>query len=264
MSTPFDLESLELLKSLNLKRLKISSGEITNAPLLLAAARTGLPIVLSTGMADLAEVERALGVLAYGYLNPAAKPSGVASFRKAFLAEEGARVVRERVTLLHCTTEYPAPVAAINVFAMDTLAARFGTAVGLSDHSTGIAASVAAAARGASVIEKHLTLDKNLPGPDQKASLEPAEFAGLVKMLRDAEASLGSSEKKPVICELKNIGVARKSLVAGEKIKKGERFTEKNLTAKRPGGGISPMQYWDWLGRRADKDLKRDEPVGAS
>ncbi len=264
LSTPFDLKSLELLTALGLKRLKIPSGEITNAPLLLAASRTGLPVIVSTGMTDLNDIERALGALAFGYLNRYAKPAGQADFEKAFYSAKGAAVLREKVTLLHCTTEYPAPFEAIHLFAMDTLRARFGLSVGLSDHSVGIAASVAAAARGAQVIEKHLTLDKKLPGPDHRASLSPSEFSELVQMVRQVEVLLGSSEKKPADCEIKNRMVARKSLVAKEDIRKGERFTEKNLTAKRPGSGLSPMQYWDLIGKTAKKSFKRDEAVEVS
>ncbi|WP_018132195.1 N-acetylneuraminate synthase [Effusibacillus pohliae] len=261
LSTPFDLESVDLLAyRFDLPRLKIASSEITNAPLLLNAARSGKPIILSTGMSTLGEVEMALGVLAFGYTKPDVTPS-LAAFCQAFCSEEGQRALQERVILLHCTTEYPAPVRDVNLRAMDTLQAAFGLPVGLSDHTSGIAIPIAAVARGAVVIEKHFTLDRDLPGPDHKASLEPEELKAMVRSIREVEEALGSARKYPAGSEFKNMVAARKSLVAARIIEKGELFTEHNLTIKRPGDGISPMLYWEWLGKQAKKNYQADEKV---
>lgn len=260
MSTPFDLESVDLLASLGVVRLKISSGEITNAPLLLQAARTGLPVIMSTGMATLGEVEVALGVLAYGYLGLKAKPS-LTGFQEAFQTSSGQSQLLEKVTLLHCTTEYPAPFGEVNLRAMDTLRAAFGLSAGYSDHTPGITIPIAAVARGAAVIEKHFTLDKNLPGPDHRASLEPEELKAMVRAIRQVEAALGSGVKIPSSSELKNKAIARKSLAAKRFIRKGEIFSEENLTSKRPGTGISPCHYWDWIGKIAERDYLPDELV---
>jgi N-acetylneuraminate synthase len=261
LSTPFDLPSLDLLvETFDVPRLKLPSGEITNAPLLLKAARSGKPIVMSTGMCTLGEVEQALGVLAFGYLNPSTAPS-LTAFQEAFLSPEGQRILQERVTLLHCTTEYPAPFEDVNLRAMDTLGHAFGLSVGFSDHTTGIAVPVAAVARGAQVIEKHFTLDRSLPGPDHRASLEPAELEAMVCSIREVEAALGRSLKLPAPSELKNKPIGRKSLVAARAIQAGEVFTEANLTAKRPGTGLSPMHLWDLLGTWAERDYQEDEAI---
>jgi N-acetylneuraminate synthase len=260
MSTPFDEESVDFLVKLGVARLKVASGEITNAPLLLKMARTGLPMILSTGMSDLGDVEAALGVLAFGYLNWQEKPSR-SGFQRAMAGPEGQRILKERVILLHCTTQYPAPFTDVNLRAMDTLADAFGLPVGYSDHTPGIAIAIAAAARGAVVIEKHFTLDKNLPGPDHQASLEPAELTDMIQGIREVEAALGNPSKLPAASELENCKIARKSLVAARHIRKGERFSEENLTSKRPGNGISPLSYWDWIGKVAEKDYQPDEII---
>jgi N-acetylneuraminate synthase len=260
LSTPFDLESVELLVRLGVPRLKISSGEITNAPLLLKAAGTGLPVILSTGMSTLGEVETALGVLACGYLGGEESPSR-AGFARAFGRPEGQRALREKVVLLHCTTEYPAAWEEVNLRAMDTLAAAFGLPAGYSDHTPGITVALAAAARGAAVLEKHFTLDKSLPGPDHRASLDPAELAALVQGVRQVETALGQAGKYPTPSEWPNREVVRRSLMAACPIRRGEVFTEANLSAKRPGGGVSPLYFWDWLGRRAEKDYQTDEAI---
>ncbi|HEX3032070.1 MAG TPA: N-acetylneuraminate synthase [Bacillota bacterium] len=261
LSTPFDLESVDLLsRTFDLPLLKLASGEITNAPLLLSAARTGKAVILSTGMSTLGEVEAALGVLAFGYTQGEAAPS-LEAFQQAYISVEGQKALQEKVRLLHCTTEYPAAYEDVNLRMMDTLKAAFGLPVGLSDHTQGIAIPVAAAARGASIIEKHFTLDCNLPGPDHKASLEPAELASMIRQIRQVEAALGTSLKRPVGAELKNKNVARKSLVAARDIKQGELFTPENLAVKRPGDGVSPMNYWEALGKRAEKDYVQDELV---
>jgi N-acetylneuraminate synthase len=261
VSTPFDLDSVDFLANkLNVSKLKIPSGEITNAPLLLKAAHTGKPVILSTGMSTLGEVEFALGVLAFGYCKLTDKPS-TASFKKALASPTGQDALNEKVSLLHCTTEYPAPFEEVNLKVIDTLKQAFGLTVGYSDHTEGIAVSIAAVARGASVIEKHFTIDKNLPGPDHKASLEPDELYNMVKSIRQVELALGTSIKLPTPAEGKNAGVARKSLVALREIKKGEVFTESNLGIKRPGTGVSPCYYWDYLGKKANRYYKMDEVI---
>lgn len=256
LSTPFDTESVQLLVELGVSRLKIPSGEITNAPLLLSVARTGLPVILSTGMSTLGDVERSLSVLALGYTGGVPKQR---AFTEAYMSREGQAALRERVTLLHCTTEYPAPLSDVNLSAIDTLHAAFRLPVGYSDHTEGIVIPVAAVARGACIIEKHFTLDRSLPGPDHKASLEPEELNALVQVIRRVAEALGSPIKTPAHVELKNMDIARKSLVAAHPIAKGEVFTEENLAVKRPGGGRSPMEYWDVLGTIAQRDYGQDE-----
>ena len=263
LSTPFDLESLAMLAScFDLSRIKLGSGEITNAPLLLAAARSDKPVILSTGMSDLGDVEDALAVLAFGYSCGGAAPS-LAAFEAAYCSDAGQSALSDKVTLLHCTTEYPAPLAEVNLRAMGTLRQAFGLPVGYSDHTAGIAVAIAAAALGATVIEKHFTLDRNLPGPDHQASLEPDELQQMVRSIRDVGAALGSSVKQPASSELGNRTVARKSLVAARPVGEGERFSADNLTVKRPGGGISPMRYWEWLGKTAERDYQADDQVGS-
>ncbi|NLI76641.1 MAG: N-acetylneuraminate synthase [Candidatus Riflebacteria bacterium] len=372
LSTPFDEESLrELVEDYRLPMLKIASGEITNPLLLLPAARSGCRLILSTGMATLAEVETALGIIAYGratggratrgHPTSADAPPSLEAFREAYRLAQAARPgpwpswfsaagfpatdpeadpphsglaadsgdmipnalsvasrsrspgnaphptgmpssshrpgcrppsrrragspplpdLRARVagppargasplpaltgldgiSLLHCTTEYPAPFAEVNLRAMDTLRAAFGLEVGLSDHTEGIAISLAAVARGATIIEKHFTLDRTLPGPDHQASLDPAGLRALVMGIRAVEAALGSSAKIPSEAEIHNMAVARKSLVALRPIAKGAPYTPANLGAKRPGTGVSPLRYYEFLGRRAPRDLAADELV---
>ncbi|EAR23501.1 N-acetylneuraminate synthase [Nitrococcus mobilis] len=261
LSTPFDRQSARfLICELGLERIKLASGEITNAPLLLAVAQLGKPVILSTGMSTLAEVENALGVLAFGYLGSLAPPDG-AVFRDAFVSSAGQSMLAERVSLLHCTTEYPAPFEQVNLRTMDTLAVAFSLPVGLSDHTLGIAVPIAAVARGACIIEKHFTLDKTMPGPDHRASLEPAELAAMVSGIRQVEAALGSPVKRPSQAELSNRSVARKSLVALRPVQRGEVFSDGNLGCKRPGQGLSPFMFWDTLGRAAVRDFDEDEPI---
>lgn len=261
LSTPFDPESLALLiTKFDLPRIKIPSGEITNAPFLLSIAQTGKPVILSTGMSTLGDIELALGVLAFGYCMHDAGPS-VAGFESAYASAAGQQALRENVTLLHCTTEYPAPFQDVNLRAMKTMAEAFGLALGYSDHTQGIAIPVAAVALGATLIEKHFTLDRKLPGPDHQASLEPGELKDMVQAIRQVEMALGSGRKLPAPSELGNRSVARKSLVAACRIGKGEAFTTDNLAAKRPGDGISPAHYWEWLGKIADRDYAPDEKV---
>ncbi|ABQ28229.1 N-acetylneuraminate synthase [Geotalea uraniireducens] len=262
LSTPFDFDSLEMLaRTFDLPRLKLPSGEITNAPLLLRAARTGKPVILSTGMSTLGEVEAALGVLAFGYAARKDAAPSPAAFREAYGSAAGQEALERNMVLLHCTTEYPAPFDEVNLRAMDTLQDAFGLPVGFSDHTTGVAVPIAAAARGAMVIEKHFTLGRDLPGPDHKASLEPGELTEMVKAIRQVELALGSRLKAPTMSESKNMSVARKSLVAAEPIRTGDFFTGKNVAVKRPGNGMSPFLYWDVLGKRASMNFERDEVI---
>ncbi|WP_418113759.1 N-acetylneuraminate synthase [Vibrio scophthalmi] len=262
LSTAFDSESLSfLVNDLGLKTLKLPSGEITNAPLILEHARTGCDIILSTGMATLAEVEDALGVIAFGLTKDKDVQPTSFAFKEAYASVEGQSALREKITILHCTTEYPAPMNEINLRAMDTLGSSFSLRAGYSDHSDGITIPIAAVARGAVLIEKHFTLDKMMEGPDHKASLEPYELSAMVEAIRNVECALGSGVKLPTNSEVKNKVVARKSLVAMTNIAAGELFTIDNVTVKRPGTGISPFQYWDLLGERATKSYKQDEEI---
>ena len=260
LSTPFDLGSLMLLDELGLETIKLPSGEMTNAPLLFETARRGKQVILSTGMSTLGDIEDALSFLALGYLEPDAAPS-LSAARDTYAVPEARSVLGANVTLLHCTTEYPAPFADVNLSVLGTLRAAFGLRVGFSDHTPGLAAPTAAVALGAQVIEKHLTLDRTLPGPDHKASLEPAEFAALVTAVRQVEQALGSPFKLPAASERPNRAVARKSLVAALPIRAGEAFTAANLTLKRPGTGVSPIFYYEYLGRPAPRDFAADEVI---
>jgi N-acetylneuraminate synthase len=259
LSTPFDLPSLHMLvQRFGFELLKVPSGEITNGPFLLAVAHTGRKVILSTGMSSLGEVEAALGVLAFGFGGSDREP-GRDAFASAFASDDGQRLLRERVTLLHCTTEYPAPFDETNLRAMDALAAAFHLPVGFSDHTPGIHMPVAAVARGACLVEKHFTLDRSLPGPDHAASLEPDELQIMVRQIREVELALGDGVKRCTKSELKNAGVARRSLVAAVAIRRGERFSSDNVACKRPAMGISPMEYWRVLGRTASRDFAADE-----
>lgn len=260
LSTPFDLESLDLLaERFDLPTIKIPSGDITNAPLLLKTAQTGKPVILSTGMCTLGDIEDALGVLAFGYLGKCG-PS-ITAFRAAYCSADGQTLLQNKVTLLHCTTEYPAPLEEVNLRVMDTLISAFGLPVGYSDHTEGVTVPIAAVARGAVIIEKHFTLDRALPGPDHKASLEPAELKQMVAAIRFVEQALGSGRKIPTPSELKNMSVARKSLVAACSITSGEPFTAENIVVKRPGNGLSPMEYWNSIGTTAQCDFEKDELI---
>lgn len=235
LSTPFDLESVEFLRGLDLPYFKIPSGEITNLPYLKAVAKCKKRVLLSTGMANLGEIEAALTIL----------------------RKNGTR----NITLLHCNTEYPTPFEDVNLNALKTLKEAFKLEVGYSDHTEGIVASLGAVALGAVVIEKHFTLDKTMEGPDHKASLEFEELRALCKGIRELEKALGSGIKKASKSEAKNKIIARKSLVAKCIIQKGEKFSEQNLTTKRPGSGISAMRYEEYLGKRALKTYKKDELI---
>ena len=259
LSTPFDLESADFLVALDVPRLKVSSGDVTNLPLLRRVGAAHRPTVLSTGMSTLGDVEGALGALASGALS--ASVGEVLRPATAYARPEGQAWLQRNVTVLHCTTEYPAPLEEVNLRAMDTLRDAFGLPVGYSDHTRGITVPIAAVARGAVLIEKHFTLDQSLPGPDHASSLEPADFGTMMRAIRDVETSLGSSRKTPSISELRNVAPARRSLVAARPISKGERYTTENLVAKRPGTGISPMLLDDWIGRTAPRDYAVDELI---
>jgi len=236
-STAFDADSFDMLIDLGLKRVKIPSGEINNLPLLRYMTRLGLPVILSTGMATLGEIETALDVI---------ECSGTA---------------RELVTVLQCTTEYPAPMNEVNLRAMVSMGLGLGVAVGYSDHTLGIEIPIAAVALGASVVEKHLTLDKTLLGPDHLASLEPNEFKAMVRAVRNLEMALGDGVKRPSASELNNKPIARKSVVAIREIRAGELFSVDNIGTKRPGNGISPMRWDELIGRPAVRDFAIDEQI---
>lgn len=259
ISTPFDSGSLRFLtEKMAMPFVKLPSGEITNAPFLLQAAQTGRKIVLSTGMATLGEIESALGVLAYGYLKKET-PNSTKDFMEAFSSTAGQEELQSKVSLLHCTTQYPTPFDQVNLKAMETMQYAFQLPVGYSDHTFGIVIPIAAVARGASIIEKHFTLDRNLPGPDQKASLEPDELKEMVDAIRVVEQSIGTGKKIPMPIEQENRKIVRKSLVAVCPIKKGQLFTEKNVTTKRPGSGSSPYDFWNIIGKIAEKNYQKDE-----
>jgi N-acetylneuraminate synthase len=261
LSTPFDEDSIGLLATrIGVPLLKLPSGEITNGPLLLCAAQTRLPVILSTGMSTLADIRAALSVLAFGYAGAGTTPSR-AALRTAFSSAAGQRWLRKKVTLLHCTTEYPAPFSDVNLRAMDTMRDAFGLPVGLSDHTTGVSVPIAAVARGACVIEKHFTLDRKLPGPDHQASLEPSELRAMVEAIRNIERALGTGQKKPARSEKKNMLMARRSIVAARDIAQGEVLTRENLTCKRPGNGMSPLLYWDLLGEKAARRYPKDARI---
>jgi len=238
LSTPFDHESIDLLVNLGMEIFKIPSGEITNLPHLRHIGSLKKSVILSTGMANLDEIGDALDIL-------------IAS---------GAS--KEQITVLHATTEYPCPIEDVNLRAMHTIAETFRIKVGYSDHTNGIEVPIAAATMGATVIEKHFTLDKAMEGPDHKASLEPSELVEMVRGIRNIEKALGDGIKKPSPSEVKNMSVARKSIVAGKTIRKGEILNTENITVKRPGNGISPMRWDDILGTKAMKDYSADEQIG--
>lgn len=234
-STPFDLDSVDFLQELDIPFWKIPSGEITNLPYLIKIAKTGKDIILSTGMCTLEEIRETIQIL----------------------QDNGAG----EITVLHCNTEYPTPFEDVNLNAMNTIAKEFNVTVGYSDHTSGIEVPIAAVAMGAKVIEKHFTLDKNMEGPDHKASLDPQELKDMVRSIRNIELALGDGIKQPSNSERKNIDIARKSIVASKDIKKGEVFSEENIYTKRPGNGISPMRWYDIIGIVATKDYKEDELI---
>ena len=237
LSTGFDIESVNFLLSLGQKLIKIPSGEITNLPLLRHIGGFGFPIILSTGMSTIQEIGEALAIL------------------------ESAGALRSQITVLHCTSEYPAPMHEVNLRAMQSIADSFGVDVGYSDHTLGIEVSIAAVSLGAKVIEKHFTLDRNLPGPDHKASLEPVDLIGMIKAIRNIEVALGDGIKSPTSSERKNLSAVRKSIVAKCKIELGETFSNRNLEVKRPGDGVSPMN-WDLIvDQKANREYQINEMI---
>lgn len=237
MSTPFDLVSIDVLSEIGMDYWKIPSGEITNLPYLRKIASKGGKVIMSTGMSEIEEIRAAVNVL-----------------------ETGGIALKD-ITLLHCNTQYPTPMADVNLKAMERLAELGAGAVGYSDHTVGIVVPIAAAAMGASVIEKHFTLDKTLPGPDHRASLDPAELASMVSAIREVEAALGDGRKRVTDSERPNIEVARKSIVAARDIKAGERLTDENITVKRPGNGLSPMLWDEVIGTVAKRDFAYDSLI---
>ena len=237
MSTPFDLESVDFLAGLNMDYMKIPSGEITNLPYLRKIAKLHIPVIMSSGMCTLGDIEAAMNVLTNNGLSDS------------------------EISLLHCNTEYPTPFEDVNLRAMLTLKQCFGVRVGYSDHTKGIEVPIAAVAMGAEIIEKHFTLDRTLPGPDHVASLEPLELKAMTAAIRNIERAVGTGLKKVTASEQKNIAIARKSIIAARNIKAGELFTDENLTAKRPGSGISPMRWDDVIGKTAKRDFMEDELI---
>jgi len=260
LSTAFDFGSLKfLVDEIGINRLKIPSGEITNGPFLLAHALTGKPIILSTGMATLGEIEMTLGVLAFAYLGWTAP--GIQRFQEAYASSEGQALLKQNVTLLHCTSEYPTPPEHVHLHAMTTLQQAFGLAIGYSDHTEGSTIPIAATACGASIIEKHFTLDRSQEGPDHKVSLEPMELKEMISAIRQVELAMGSPHKTPQPIELQNRDVARKSLVAAREIQVGDTFDIDNLSFKRPGTGLSPMLFWQLQGQKSGRHYSIDELI---
>ena len=235
LSTPFDTDSIEFLELLGMPFWKIPSGEVTNLPYLIRLGCSGKPVIMSTGMCNIEDIRAAMKAL---------KENGSGE-----------------ISLLHCNTEYPTPFEDVNLRAMNTLRSEFETKVGYSDHTKGIEVPIAAVAMGATVIEKHFTLDRNMVGPDHSSSLEPAELAAMVSAIRNIEKALGTGNKTPSESERKNMAIARKSIVAKRHIGKGEAFTEDNVTVKRPGSGISPMKWFEVLGQMATRDFEEDEMI---
>ncbi|QXE00954.1 N-acetylneuraminate synthase [Terribacillus sp. DMT04] len=260
LSTPFDFDSVDfLIKDLEVKLIKIPSGEITNAPYLHRIAKYNVKTIVSTGMASMEEIHQALAFLAYGYAQK--EQVNFSNVTHFYNTAEAKLLLSDNVHILHCTSEYPTPPEDINLNAMDSIKKEFHVNVGLSDHSKGIEIPVAAAAKGAQIIEKHFTLNKTLPGPDHKASLEPNELKEMIQSIRLIEKALGKGEKKPTQVEVKNKDIVRKSLVASKQIKKGEIFTTENLTVKRPGTGVSPYYYWDYIGNVSNDNYEEDEVI---
>lgn len=260
LSTPFDPISLAFLLTLGLPRIKIGSGDLTNAPLLHALARADATLILSTGMATLGEVEEALGVLAHGYGRSSDAP-GIEAFRTAWRDPAARARLEQKVSLLHCTTEYPCPPGDVNLRAMNTMRTAFRLPVGYSDHTDGFEVSLAAVALGATIIEKHLTLDRNAEGPDHAASLEPGDFARMVSAIRNIEGAMGDGIKTPRNSEIGNMPVARKSLVAARPVGAGNVLGPDDIASKRPGSGRPPIEYWSLIGTKAVRPYDEEDPL---
>jgi 2,4-diacetamido-2,4,6-trideoxy-beta-L-gulose transferase len=262
LSTPFDSKSLHfLVNDLKMETIKIPSGEITNGPFLLEISRLAKKIILSTGMSNLGDIEKALELIAFGINSQVTDLPTEANIFKVLSRRDIWTQLKEKVVILHATTEYPAPIDQINLSAMKTIQEAFKLPFGYSDHTNGIHIPIAAIAMGACVIEKHFTLDKNLPGPDHKASLEPNELQQMVQLIRETELAIGDGIKRPVASEVKNMLIARKSILASRPIKKGELYSKSNTVIKRPGNGISPMMYWDIIGKEAGSDFREGDCI---
>ena len=258
LSTAFDEMSLRFLQTLNLPLYKVPSGELTNGPLLWRFAKTGKPLIISTGMATLSEVEQGLAIVNHA-LNFYKAPRNIEAVWTCWSDEAAREKLKENVTLLHCTSQYPTPWCEVNLRAMDTLSAAFGVAVGYSDHTTGTVIPVAAVARGAVVIEKHFTLDRSLPGPDHKASLEVNEFKSMVDDIRALEMALGSGIKAPQTSEWDTRKIARQSIIAARHLPAGKKIEQSDLATARTGGGLSPALYWNLLGSISQKSYEPGE-----
>lgn len=261
ISTAFDMESLAFLQTLDLPYYKIPSGEITNGPLLWAFAKTQKELILSTGMATLGEVEQALAIVAHGFCNRH-EPESLEDVWRFWSSDEARMALHSRVSLLHCTSQYPTPMEEVNLRAMDTLRSSFGLPVGYSDHTQGLLIPVAAVARGATLIEKHFTLDRSLPGPDHTASLEPAELSEMVAQIRAIELALGSGAKKPQLSEWDTRGAARQQIIATSSLEKGQVIRRNDLGTARCGRGLSPVHVWDLVGTKSSTGLSPGDIVG--
>ncbi|MEK4244736.1 N-acetylneuraminate synthase [Psychrobacillus sp. FSL K6-2684] len=261
LSTPFDYESVDfLVDELQMQTVKIPSGELTNSPFIHYIATKQKKIIISTGMATIDEIHEALSFVAYGLARPNVYVS-INSVSSFYQTNEAKEVLQKYVTVLHCTTEYPAPFETINLKVMNQLEKELGLSIGFSDHSQGVAVSIAATGMGATVIEKHFTLDRELPGPDHIASLEPSELVLMIEGVRQIEIALGTGIKEPSAMELKNRVAARKSIVASGDIKKGETLQASNMRIKRPGNGITPSKYWSLIGKKTTKFYHKDELI---
>lgn len=261
ISTAFDLESLNFLNTLDLPFYKIPSGEITNALLLWHFAHTGKKVILSTGMATLSEVEQALAILAHGMTHHR-MPASLSETWETYATDDALKLLTERVTILHCTSQYPTPMREVNLSSMQTLRDTFHLPVGYSDHTQGITIPIAAAALGATVIEKHFTLDRNLPGPDHLASLEPGELKQMVEAIREIGDAIGTPYKRPQPSEWNTRRAARQILVTTCPVVAGATFTETNVGSMRASSGISATHYWDVLGKHATRNYDEHEPIG--
>lgn len=265
LCSAFDSISLKfLIKTLKIKTLKIASGEITNAPFLLEHARSGKNLIISTGASDLKEVANALYVISYGLVNKKNiknEKLTIQNFRKAYHSKKAKVLLKKKVTILHCTSHYPAPINEVNLRAIELLKDEFGIRLGYSDHTNNILTSISAVCLGANVIEKHFTINKGMAGPDHKASSSPKELKEMINQIRTIEIILGKREKKLQKSESQNLNIIRKSLVAIDRIYSGNLFSENNIYPKRPGNGISPFHYWKLIGKKSKKKYKVDELI---
>ena len=261
LCTPFDIDALYfLVKDLKLKTIKISSPDILNGQLLFETAKLGVDTIISSGMAKLGEIEYALSILAAGYCFPSEVPNQE-NLARLYNHKDAQECIKEKVTILHCNSDYPTKISDVNLRNLTTLQNTFQAPIGFSDHTTDLDISATAVALGATVIEKHFTTDKALPGPDHLASLNPQELKHMILKIRKVEQALGNYIKWPTLSEYENITSVRRSLFANIDIKKGETFTKENLTLKRPGNGISSQHYWDYIGKISKKDYRKDELI---